>query len=195
MIKILAHFLSNGAPKPWTVALASMMILLSTGLPAQNQSAAQNKVDVVPVSPVAVKAGKSIPMVFTFHIKPGFHINSNKPSAEELIPTQLGFSPPQDLIIAKVEYPAGELKSFPFDPTQKLSVYSGDLTIKAVMIAQNNAVPGNYTVHGEFKYQACDNNACYPPKKLPVDFNVQVQKGTTHSAARVRPNKQSPHIH
>ena len=192
---IKTYFLNKIVQKPGTLAFALSLILLSTGLPAQNQGAAQNKVDLAPINPVALRAGKSIPMVFTFHIKPGFHINSNKPSAEELIPTQLGFSPPQDLIIAKVEYPAGELKSFPFDPTQKLSVYSGDLTIKAVMIAQNNAVPGNYTVHGEFKYQACDNNACYPPKKLPVDFNVQVQKGTTHSTARVRPNKQSPHIH
>ena len=194
MIKISASFLNNLAQKPRMLVFVVSTIVLSTGLPAQNQGAAQNKVEVVPVGPVAIKAGKSAPMVFTFHIKPGFHINSNKPSAEELIPTQLGFSPPQDLVIAKVEYPAGELKSFPFDPTQKLSVYSGDLVIKAVVIAQNNAAPGNYTVHGEFKYQACDNNACYPPKKLPVDFNVQVQKGTTHSA-RVRPNKQSPHIH
>jgi DsbC/DsbD-like thiol-disulfide interchange protein len=180
--------------KPRMLVFALSLILLTTGLPAQNQSASQNKVDLVPINPVAIKAGKSIPMVFTFHIKPGFHINSNKPSAEELIPTQLGFSPPQDLIIAKVEYPAGELKSFPFDPTQKLSVYSGDLAIKAVVIAQNSAAPGTYTVHGEFKYQACDNNACYPPKKLPVDFSVSVEKGTRGST-RPRPNKQSPHIH
>ncbi len=169
-------------------------MLLGASLQGQNQSAAPGKVEVEPVAPVAIKAGRSIPMVFTFHIKPGFHINSNKPSAEELIPTQLGFSPPQDLVIAKVQYPAGELKSFPFDPTQKLSVYSGDLAIKAVIIAQSNATPGKYTVHGEFKYQACDNNACYPPKKLPVDFNVSVDKGTRGST-RPRPNKQSPHIH
>ncbi len=169
-------------------------ILLGASLQGQNQSAAPSKVELEPVGPVTIKAGKSTPMVFTFHIKPGFHINSNKPSAEELIPTQLGFSPPQDLVIAKVQYPAGELKSFPFDPTQKLSVYSGDLAIKAMIIAQSNAAPGKYTIHGEFKYQACDNNACYPPKKLPVDFNVSVDKGT-HSSARARPNKQSPHIH
>jgi len=170
-------------------------ILLVASLHGQSLGAAASKVEFVPVGPVAIKAGRSIPMVFTFHIKPGFHINSNKPSAEELIPTQLGFSPPQDVVIAKVEYPAGELKSFPFDPTQKLSVYSGDLAIKAMIIAQDKVTPGTYTVHGEFKYQACDNNACYPPKKLPVDFNVQIEKGTAHSTARARPNKQSPHIH
>ena len=177
-----------------TLLLVLSMSLLTTAFSAQNQNAAQNKVDFVPINPVAVKPGKSAPLVFTFHIKPGFHINANKPSAEELIPTQLGFSPPPDMIIAKVEYPAGELKSFPFDPTQKLSVYSGELAIKATIMAQKNVAPGSYTVHGEFKYQACDNNACYPPKKLPVDFNVEVQKATT-SAARIRPNKQSPHIH
>jgi len=86
--------------------------------------------------------------------------------------------------------------SFPFDPSQKLSVYSGDLTIHASVMTQPGMAPGTYTVHGEFKYQACDNNACYPPKKLPVDFNIAVAKGKAGaSSTRPRPNKQSPHIH
>jgi hypothetical protein len=53
-------------------------------------------------------------------------------------------------------------------------------------------IAGKYAVHGELKYQACDNAACYPPKKIPVDFQVKVVKG----AAPVRRNpRQSPHIH
>ena len=171
-------------------------ILFCVSLQGQNQgSTAQSRVEFEPVGPVAIKPGRTTPVVFTFHIKPGFHVNSNKPSAEELIPTTLGFSPPTDVVIAKVQYPAGELMSFPFDPTQKLSVYSGDISIHAVVMAQTSMAPGTYTVHGEFKYQACDNNACYPPKKLPVDFNIAVAKAAHSSTTRPRPNKQSPHIH
>jgi DsbC/DsbD-like thiol-disulfide interchange protein len=169
-------------------------VLMCGSLQGQNQSTAQNRVEFEPVGTVAVKPGKTTPVVFTFHVKPGFHINSNKPSTEELIPTQLRFSPPQDLVIAKVQYPAGQLTSFPFDPSEKLSVYSGDVAIKAVVMAQSHAGTGTYTVHGEFMYQACDNNACYPPKKLPVDFNVSVASAS-HGSTRPRPNKQSPHIH
>ena len=39
-------------------------------------------------------------------------------------------------------------------PDLQLSVYSGDIKIKAVLMAQRNAGSGNYTVHGELKYQA-----------------------------------------
>jgi hypothetical protein len=84
--------------------------------------------------------------------------------------------------------------SFPFDPSTKLSVYSGDFIVRGVVVAPSVASAGTYTIHGELKYQACDNNACYPPKKLPFTFNVKV--GTAARATpKARPNATSPHIH
>lgn len=155
---------------------------------------ANARVTADPLDPVTVRQGQKSPVAFTFHIKPGFHINSHLPATPELIPTALTFSPPEDLVIAKIQYPAGQLTSFPFDPTQKLSVYSGDVIIRGVVLAVPKAVTGNYTVHADLKYQACDDSACYPPKKLPVQFNVKISKGSPTSS-RARPNAQSPHIH
>jgi hypothetical protein len=152
-------------------------------------------VSVDPVSTVAVTPGRSTPVRFTFHVLPPYHINSSKPLAEELIPTQLHFSlPGNDIVIGKIQYPAGVLKSFPFDPTTKLSVYSGDVVVRGLVVATASGSTGTYTVHGELKYQACDNNACYPPKKLPFTFNVKVG-AKSRSGKRARPNGQSPHIH
>lgn len=160
--------------------LAAVLTALLCGLLAAPQrnvsSQGRAYVEFEPLNTVAVTPGRSTPVQFTFHVKSGYHINSNQPTAPELIPTSLVFSPPPDFVIAKVQYPAGQLTSFPFDPTQKLSVYSGDVTIKAVIIPSLNAAPGTYTVHGEFKYQACDDNAVYPPKKLPVQFDLKVVK-------------------
>lgn len=155
------------------LGIAGLLCAQQENGPSQSRS----YVEFEPLNTVAIRAGHTTPVQFTFHIKAGYHINSSKPLTEELIPTSIGFMPPPDLVIAKVQYPVGELTSFPFDPTQKLSVYSGDLIIKAAIIAQPKAAYGTYTVHGEFKYQACDNNACYPPKKLPVQFDVKVAKG------------------
>jgi hypothetical protein len=96
-------------------------------------------------------------------------------------------------VIGRVQYPAGQMKSFPFDPTAKLSVYSGDIIVTGRLIAPPHAGVGTYTVHGDFRYQACDNNACYPPKTLPIAFNVKVN---AHSGGpRAHGNSQSPHIH
>jgi hypothetical protein len=48
-------------------------------------------------------------------------------------------------------------------------------------------------IHGQLKYQACDKAACYPPKTVPVKFEIKVAKGAA-SAPRRNP-AQSPHAH
>jgi len=55
-----------------------------------------------------------------------------------------------------------------------------------------SVVPGKYGMRGVVRYQACDNAQCFPPKTLPVSFEVKVVKGaTTHHANPA----QSPHAH
>jgi len=151
-------------------ALLGLILILTTG------ARAQERVTVDPVSDLTVKMGQTAPVHFTNRIRPGFHVNSHEPLSPELIRTEMTFSPPEELVIAKIKYPAGETMSFPFDPGTKLSVYSGDVTVSAVVLAQPKATPGSYSVHAELKYQACDNSSCYPPKKLPVAFNVRINR-------------------
>lgn len=144
------------------------------------------RVTFEPMSTVHVARGKATPVQFIFHVKPGLHINSNKPTEPELIPTVLHFSLPGDVVIGRVVYPAGKLTSFPFDPKQKLSVYSGDFAIKAHVLAPGSASTGTYTIHANLRYQACADNACYPPKTLPLTFNVNVGSAA-HRGHRARP--------
>ena len=148
-----------------------------------------------PVQKVSVRPGHPAPITFSFHIQPGYHINSHQPSMPELIPTQLHFSfPSSDMMIGKLQYPAGTLMNFQFDPNTKLSVYSGDVSIKGLVVSTAKATPGTFTVHGDLAYQACDDSSCYPPKKLPIEFSVDVGKGTS-GVPRARPTRTSPHIH
>ena len=180
-------------------SLASLLLApaLCIGLAAQQSltpAPPAEKVTFEPLNTIAVNPAHPAPLRLLFRVKPGFHINSNKPLTPELIPTVVHFSLPDDLVVGRVQYPAGQLKSFPFDPTQKLSVYSGDIVITGRVIAPPHAATGTYTVHGDFRYQACDNNACYPPKTLPIAFNVKVG-AHSRSGPRAHGNSQSPHIH
>ena len=141
---------------------------------------------------VSITRGKPGTVTLHFRVERGFHVNSNKPKSEFLIPTALKISAPTDIIIGKVTYPPGEDKSFPFSPDEKLNVYTGDFSVDIVVRPLASVVAGKYALHGELKFQACDNAACYPPKKISVDFQVKIVKG----AAPVRRNpRQSPHIH
>jgi Thiol:disulfide interchange protein DsbD, N-terminal len=175
--------------------LGAALVYVQEAFAQENQAPAPRVfVDFVSASNVAVSPGHSAPVQFNFHVHDPYHINSSHPLTEELIPTQLHFSLPDEVAFGKLQYPAGKTMAFPFDPSTKLSVYSGDFIVRGIVMAPGQASPGTYTIHGELKYQACDNNACYPPKKLPFTFSVKVgSKGK--SVPKARPNATSPHIH
>lgn len=166
--------------------VASVLAVLCCVLSAQENLTPKGRtfVSFVSATNAVVSPGHSAPVQFTFRVQDPYHINSSHPLAEELIPTQLHFSLPGEIAVGRMQYPAGKLMSFPFDPSTKLSVYSGDFVVKGLIMAPTVASTGTYTVHGELKYQACDNNACYPPKKLPFTFNVKVGTRMKNKARR-----------
>jgi len=149
-------------------------------------------VTMVPAAAVAIRRGSLGAAQLHFRVGAGFHVNSNTPSEDYLIPTALQLDAPTDIIIGKITYPEGEQRSFPFAPDQKLSVYSGEFSVSIALRALSSVLPGNYAVHGQLKYQACDNAACYPPKRLPVSFDIKVVKAPP--PPRANPG-QSPHVH
>lgn len=155
------------------------------------------KIPYVTMSPVEISTvarGKPSLVNLHFRVAPGYHVNSNSPSLEYLIPTSLKLDAPTDIVVGKITYPTGQITSFPFAPDQKLSVYSGPFDLAVTVRPLASVMPGKYSLHGQLKYQACDNAACYPPRELPVEFEVKVVKGAGTSPARKNP-KQSPHIH
>ncbi|HLH05972.1 MAG TPA: protein-disulfide reductase DsbD domain-containing protein [Terriglobales bacterium] len=151
------------------------------------------KVTFAPVSPVKITRGGTANVEFMFRVVPGYHVNSNKPNSELLIPTALHLDMPTDISMGKINYPPGKDQSFPFAPDEKLNVYTGDVSVSAMLSANKDITPGRYRVHGYLKYQACDDRACYPPTRLPIAFDVQVVKGGPKPVHR-NP-AQSPHVH
>jgi hypothetical protein len=150
-------------------------------------------VTVAPIAPVSVVRGKAASFELDFRVGHGFHINSNQPKDEYLIPTSLKLEPPSDIAIGKIEYPQGQDIAFAFSPNEKINVYSGDVAITGLVRTMSSASYGTYRVHGTLTYQACDNAACYPPKRLPVQFDVKIVKAARASVHR-NPG-QSPNVH
>ena len=125
---------------------------------------------------VSVAGAKTVPVELKFAIQPEMHINSNHPTTENLIPTKLVLDLPTDISVVKTIYPAGKDFAFAFDPSEKLNVYSGEFLITLHVRPANGASAGTFRVHGDLQYQACNDRACFPPKKLPVEFEVTVLK-------------------
>ena len=162
---------------------------------ATAQDTLSKKTPSVTMSPVpltTVTRGKPNLVYLRFRVDSPFHINSNTPKLEFLIPTALTLDAPTDIAVGRITYPTGEEKSFPFAPNEKLSVYSGTFILSVMIRPLVGVLPGKYAFHGQLKYQACDNASCYPPKRLPVDFTVKVVK---EPPAPHKNPAQSPHAH
>lgn len=131
-------------------------------------------VSASPTAPIKLRAGQSATAEFRFHVANGYHINSSHPKSELLIPTELKLQPVPPFAVKDFQYPAGKDLTLSFDPSEHLSVYSGDFTVHAQLTATRGAAPGHYQLAGELRYQACSDRACYPPKKLPVNLEVEL---------------------
>ncbi len=174
-----------------TFAIA--LLLISTAIWAQDDLGPQGPVvNMAPAPVVTAVQGKSATVPLQFRVTNGYHINSNQPKSEFLIPTALKVEATTDIVIGKTTYPEGEDMSFPFDPDEKLNVYTGDFKIDVLVRPLHTVQPGKYIIRGKLKYQACDKAACYPPKQLPISFDVKIAKAPP---APTKNPAQSPHAH
>ena len=55
-----------------------------------------------------VTRGKGGSVDLQFRIGSGFHVNSNTPTQEYLIPTALKLNAPTDIVVGRITYPVGE---------------------------------------------------------------------------------------
>jgi hypothetical protein len=126
---------------------------------------------------VSLRPGSSANLTLSFRVADGFHINSNKPNSDLLIPTQLTIEPAAGFRVLGMKYAAGHELRLSFDPSEPLNVYSGAFSVQTQLAAAAHQAAGSYTLQGVLRYQACSDSACYPPKSLPVSVQVTVGSG------------------
>jgi hypothetical protein len=117
---------------------------------------------------VTVAAGKTSEVTLHFRIAQGLHINSHQPREKELIPTTFSIPEGFGVRLDAASYPEGTEFTLPLDPETKLSVYTGEFTIQAKIVATQ----GNHLVEAKLRFQACDKDACMPPKTITVPIDV-----------------------
>jgi len=115
---------------------------------------------------VDVKPGSEQVVELRFRVDPGYHINSHTPMDDLLIPTTLKFVPGMVKVVG-MEYPKGEIIKLTGNG-EGLDVYQGEFKVKLRVVAPH----GFSAMTGTVRYQACDNEACFPPKTLAVRLAV-----------------------
>jgi hypothetical protein len=135
---------------------------------ASGNGAAHQLVRFLYPQQVEVRAGKPAVVDLHFRIEPGLHINSHTPLQKSLIRTELIQSAQPGIKVVSVNFPPGSSYAFSAAPSEKLSVYTGELVVRLRIDAQR----GDHLFRGALRYQACDTNTCFPPRNVPVAVDV-----------------------
>ncbi len=120
-----------------------------------------------------MKRGSSVVAKIPLHLKAGYHVNSNTPSDEYLIPLRLTWDPGK-LAVEGTVYPKPQMETLSFSE-KPLSVFSGTFVVEVRFKAAANAPAGSVTMMGKLRYQACNSKECLPPKIVDVPVPVEIQ--------------------
>jgi len=145
----------------------------SPGLRAQ-AFAQGNVLNFVPPRKVIAKPGAAVDSVLPLELRPGYHVNSNTPSDEYLIPLRLTWNS-GPIEAAGFAFPQPRMEKYSFSE-KPLSVFTGDFQIVTHFKVPAHAAAGPTTLTGKLRYQACNNSMCLPPKTLDVSLQVEIVK-------------------
>jgi hypothetical protein len=128
-------------------------------------------VETAPRSVVKRGGVEAIPV--RAELLPGYHVNSDKPSDEYLIPLSLKWTS-DPLETVAIDFPEPEMETYSFSE-KPLSVFTGDFDIITRFKVPASVKPGALTITGKLRYQACSDKLCLPPKTIPVTLDLEVQ--------------------
>jgi len=124
-----------------------------------------------PVRLTVPRAGEAA-QTLKLQLKPGYHVNSNAPNEEYLIPLRLTWDSAAVETVA-VQYPKPLAEKVDFSD-KPLSVYTGNFEIVTRFRRAAKASPGPGFLNGKLRYQACNDKMCLPPKTIEVKVPLLV---------------------
>jgi DsbC/DsbD-like thiol-disulfide interchange protein len=145
----------------------------SSAAPATSASSLPEDVLKASAQRVEVGAGKAGEADVRLAIKEGYHINAN-PASQYQIATQLTLEQAEGVTAGQPKYPASMTKKFAF-AEQPLAVYEKEAVITVPLNVAAGAGRGEKTIPARLRFQACDEQVCYPPKTLQLSIPLSVK--------------------
>jgi hypothetical protein len=128
---------------------------------------------LAPTAQLTIHRGETADFALKAELQAGFHVNSNMPGDDYLIPIKLTWNK-EPLEAEQVNYPKAQMEKLSFS-TNPISVYTGMFEIGTRFKAPATAMPGMAFMNGKLRYQACNNKECLPPRTVDVRVTLNIQ--------------------
>ncbi len=165
--------------------LVAVLMLLSTQQTAHTQA-----VSLPPVNKTIVRLqaateneilapGDKTRIAVKLNVDPAYHIQSNKPTEDWIMPTSLDIKAPPGFQTLSITYPQDILKEFKFAPGKKLAVLESGAVITAEIKAPKSVKPGSVNLTARLTFQPCDQDQCLPPDEASINLPLKIGQKTS----------------
>ena len=109
-----------------------------------------------------IQAGGEVKLGFRASIIDGWHINSNKPNEDFLIPTEIILKSDESFKFGEIIFPKSKNIELEFSDIP-VSVYEGEIYFGTKVQIPDTTILGQKSVYVEFTYQGCNDVTCMAP--------------------------------
>lgn len=140
----------------------------------------RERIRVTPTASATVaRGGQHVLLAFDAVLGPALHAYAPGAPAE-FISVSWKLSPSEAWKAAEPEWPKPEWTKL-YGVDEKVPNYSGafrvtrDITLASQQILAKEAPSGELLVKGEFRYQACNDNVCFPPEIIHLTWKILIE--------------------
>jgi len=152
--------------------LVAVVVFLFVGTVAAQSSADVNVAGSL--APDKVKKGRIVRASVTMDIPAGLHVQSSKPLDKFLVATKLDVETPSGMQTGPISYPRALMKKLKFSKST-VAVYEGKAVIRFNVTVPANYSGGSGEIKGKLRFQACNDDSCFPPVTREVKMQLYVE--------------------
>ena len=124
-------------------------------------------------APAPLASGAQGRILAQVEVAEHWHMNSNQPTLDFLIPTELSLELTAGSSGLEVKYPQHKMLKFPYTE-EPIAVYDGRFVVTADFQLAKDLPPGKVALKAVLGYQACDDKQCLPPSEVEASLEVVV---------------------
>jgi thioredoxin:protein disulfide reductase len=138
-----------------------------------------DKADIeVKQSQNVIPAGSSAQVAVLLNLEENWHVNSNQPSQDFLIGTELMIDDIDGILITGIHYPPSKEYNFDFSD-EPVDVFEGEAPVFVTFSVAESIEPGSYTLQATLRLQACDNEVCLAPTTVDLEIPLEITAAGT----------------
>ncbi len=157
--------------------LFSLTIVLLLPATFYSKPAPQSAADVNvsgSIAPDKVKKGRVVRASVVMDIPSGLHVQSSRPLDKFLVATKLDVETPSGMNVGPISYPRALTRKLKFSKNS-VAVYEGRTTIRFNVTVPANYSGGSGDIKGKLRFQACNDESCFPPVTREVKMWLNVE--------------------